>query len=281
MPGAAARRGVAGDLVGREPGGGEGGARVLEHHGDRLVVRTRQSAGARQRSEGRAALDGQRVGRDVIGCEADHLVDRPPPVVERLSGHAEHQVDRQVVEASRARGAHADRPRRRVVTAAEPPQQSIVEGLRADREPVDPLAAQRAQLRLAALARVHLDGDLQRARVRRAERLARRLDHPAERIGPPQPRRAAAKVDRGERPGPGVPRAASGDLGDHRVRVAVVRDVGARVDREVAIRTAHAAEREVHVHAHRLARPQRAGGGIVLRRGARRSAHRDSHRTSL
>ena len=62
---------VAGDLVGLEPGGGERGARVLEHRGDRLVVGTRQPPGARQRAERGPALDGQRVRRHVLGREAD------------------------------------------------------------------------------------------------------------------------------------------------------------------------------------------------------------------
>ena len=48
----------------------------LEHRGDRLVVRTRQLAGAVARAEDRPALDGQRVGRDVVRRRARA---RPPP----------------------------------------------------------------------------------------------------------------------------------------------------------------------------------------------------------
>ena len=70
-----------------------------------------------------------------------------------------------VVEARRPRRAQAGRPGGRVVVAAEAPQQLVVEGLHANREPVDAVAAQRAQVGFVGLARVDLDGDLQRARV--------------------------------------------------------------------------------------------------------------------
>jgi hypothetical protein len=168
-----------------------------------------------------------------------------------------------------------------VAAAAETPQQPIVEGLRADREAVDAVAAQRAQVGLVALARVDLDGDLERPRFIRAEGGPRGGDHARERIRPPQPGRSAPEVDRHQRSGPFVPAPARRDLRDHRVRVRVVRNVGARVDGEVAIRAAHAAERKVHVDAQRVARAQSADGHIGRRPDARSSGRCAHHTTSL
>ena len=91
------------------------------------------------------------------------------------------------------------------------PQQPVVEGLHADRQPVDAVAAQRAQVRFVGLARVDLDGDLQRARVgrRRTPRApprSRARAHPAA-TGPACRRRSrSTRAAPRRRTSPGAPR---------------------------------------------------------------------------
>ena len=161
--------------------------------------------------------------------------------------------------AARDRG----RDRGGVVVAAERAQQAIVEGLRAQRQPVARRRAQRAQVRLVDLAGVGLDGDLERLGVgRRRTRAQAASITRASASGAPEAGRAAAEVDRRSAPGAREPGAARGDLGDDRVGVGVVRDLGAHLDGEVAVRAVHAAEREVDVDAERHARRERAARRI-------------------
>ena len=114
-------------------------------------------------------------------------------------------------------------------------EQAALERLDADREPVHAYGAERGELRGVGLAGVDLDGDLQLRRRPRPEGRARRLEHAAERVRPPEPGRPATEVDRRERPRPLVPAGMRGDLGDDRLGIGVVRDLDARVHREVAV----------------------------------------------
>jgi hypothetical protein len=161
---------------------------------------------------------------------------------------------------------------------SNPAQRPVVERLHAEREAVHAARAQRPEVRLVHLARIGLDGDLEAVRRRIAEGGASGVEHAAERVRAPQAGRAAAEVHRGERRGPREPAAPGGDLGHGGVGVAVVRDLAARVDCEVAVRTARAAEWEVHVDAEREARPERAGAGAGVGAGRERRRSRERRR---
>ena len=253
---------------GSSPAAANAAPRVLEHRGDRVVVGARQPSGARQRSERRPALDGQRVRRHVLGREPDRA-RRRRAASRRTTARGRRTSDR----STRCRTPPRARPARR---PARPPRRGCGPSPRSNRSsnactPIDsrltPLAAQRAQLRLVDLARVDLDGDLQRRRRGRRRRTPRAPRRSPARARPrataPACRRRSRSTTSG--PAPSNQRRARRDLGDHGVGVRVVRDAGARVDREVAVRAAHAAEREMDVDAERLAGPQRAGRHIAPR----------------
>jgi hypothetical protein len=99
-----------------------------------------------------------------------------------------------------------------------------------------------------AVGRVGLDRDLQGrlGRPRRGKALPDRRDRLGDAVRPPQRRRAAAEVDRYQLPGEplGAPRQLAAD----RREIGLVRRL-AELDREVAVRTALAAPREVEVDA--------------------------------
>jgi len=130
-----------GDLIGFQTAGRCEASRAVEELQLHLFGRFHQPALFQPTSEHGLFLEGQVVRRDMIGRERDGAVDGAAPVVVRLAGNAEHQVDRQILEAGGARRPHAGGPGGGVVAAPEAAQQPILERLHADRQPVDALLA--------------------------------------------------------------------------------------------------------------------------------------------
>ena len=187
-----------------QAGGGERGARVLEHRGDRVVVGTRQPAGARRR-------DPNAVPRSTVSAYADTCSGARPIAVSTARRQSSsdcsgtpniRSIDRLSNPAARAARTHAG-PAAPSWLRPSAAQQPIVERLHADRQPVD-AARRAAPRRCASSTSPGLTSTVisSCAAARPLERRARRVDHARERVRAPQPGRAAAEVDRHQRPRP-------------------------------------------------------------------------------
>jgi hypothetical protein len=173
----------------------------------------------------------------------DRFVHRLPGQAEdQIAAHARHFLQRRLESAQRAVA---------IVQAAEELQLLGVERLHADRQTIDALLKQRARLVAVERRWVALDRDLDRIGFA-GERAADRAQHAAQLGRIPERWRAAAEEHRAERLA-GHVLAARLKLGDHRVGVRAMRDVGPldRRGREVAVRALLQAPREVHVRRRR------------------------------
>ena len=88
-------------------------------------------------AQGRVRVDLEQVERRVLGTEPDETLHRDEPVGDRLLRQPHHQVERDVVEAGRARHAEGlARPRRRV-EPAETLKLLVPEGLDTEAQTID------------------------------------------------------------------------------------------------------------------------------------------------
>ena len=222
-------------------------------------------------------FDGQRVRRHVLGVKRHHAVDGAPPVIERLTGQPEHQVDRQVLDSGRPRGPHGHRPRFGGVVPADGPQQPVVQRLEpsdsrftpSNRRPrnfswsISPGLAStviRASSSPAPKAWRAAASTRPNASMRHNPGVPPKIDgRQSPPLGCPLPRGVE----------PGGPHRQLADGGG----VGVVGNAGARIDGEITVRTVDAAKRKMDVHAQTLARRQ---GGATETSAAAGEAHGES-----
>ena len=105
-------------------------------------------------------VEGQRVGRDVVRRERERRVQRRRPGLLALPGDVVQQVERHRPDARLASLGDRGLDVPRAVSSAQPPQQPVIERLRAQRDPRHARVDERP--RVAAFVRpgVRLDRDL-------------------------------------------------------------------------------------------------------------------------
>ena len=246
VPALGAGAGVIGDFVGRQAGRRRGVERRRIERDRRVLVGRDELAGAVERGEGRAVLDGELVEREVVGGERQRLAEFRRPALRGLAGTGIDQVEG---ETGEGRARRLDRlPRGRdVVQAPEGAEVVVVERLDAERDAVDPGGAVAAEaLRLDArgigLERhlgIRRHGPVRRDRVE--DRADGRRRH--------QRRRAPAEEDARHGPARGAV-GGGGDLADEGGGVAcLVRRLVADVRIEVAVGALRGAERPMDIDA--------------------------------
>ncbi len=104
---------MVGDLVGVEAGALQHVLGGLEEGRRQVRVGRRPAAAADRPVERRAGLDGQLVGRDVLGAQRQRLAELGAPGARRLAGTGVDQVDRQAREDAAPRSRRRGAPRRR------------------------------------------------------------------------------------------------------------------------------------------------------------------------
>ena len=128
MPAFRSGHGVVGDLVGRQAPCRRHLLRDGVKLGAELAVGHLELAGGMEPEERRALLDGELVERQMVGREADSLLQLASPGVRRLARPGVDQVEG---EAGKGRPRDLDRPERLgdVVQPAEEFQVAVVERL--------------------------------------------------------------------------------------------------------------------------------------------------------
>ena len=187
----------------------------------------------------------------MVGLEVNDVAERLHPLLARLVGQAEHEVDRDIVKARAARERDGLLRLPVVVRAAERLELGVVVRLHADGDTVEARAAQPRQHGKRHGVGVGLQRDLSvAADVEAAVDLGKNFREPA---GAEERRRAAAKIDGidliARRALRGFP-----DVLDHSVQIPLhqiaVPRAGQRI--EVAVFTFAPAERDMHVNAETL-----------------------------
>jgi hypothetical protein len=150
--------------------------------------------------EGGAGLDGQLVGRQVFGPEADGGLELLGPAGLGLAGAGVDQVQRQAGEEAggQPRGAHGFGGR---VIAAEELQRPVVERLDAEGQTIDARLGEGLEALGLGVGGIGLQRHLE-VRRRGPERPGR-LDDPGRPLRPHQGRGAAAEEDRDQAVGTG------------------------------------------------------------------------------
>ena len=157
------------------------GFELLRHrlrHGDPAgFVGESQLAAALRERKGRVGLDAQRVGGYVVGDARDDPGQIALEGGGRLIGDREHQVDRDAFEAGRRHGREGRFDVARAVTAPEPPQREVLEGLDAERDPVHPGVAKSREATGLGAGRVGFERDFFRSALEvRRDRPEQSLD---------------------------------------------------------------------------------------------------------
>ena len=192
----------------------------------------------------------------MVGLQRHRRIEAGPPVVQALPRRAVDQVEAQLVEPRPPSPPDDIGESFRVVRPVENPQHVGHGRLHPERDPVDPALAQGRQRARIHAVRVGLGRDL---RVRPQPELVTHRLHDPHQVGRRQQGRgSAAEEHRGHRH-VAVPQHPTRlpDLRDRRVRVRRPRrtrrgaELARRVGVEVAVTTAHRAERHVHVDAER------------------------------
>ena len=217
-----------------------------------LVSRLHQAAFDLLVEDG-ARLDRQAVGRDVWNVAIGHLLQVGHPVLERLIGQSENQIDVEVFEAGAA-GVFDGRlgllGRVRPVHEA---QIGFVERLHPDREPVDAQAVQSAQIVARSVLRIDLERHF--LKRRQVEMPVELVQHAGDFFERKARGRAAAEVDRLDRLQAAVELAVVFDLGAERLHEGGMQAL-ARDEVKIAVNAALLAKRNVKVdagHCKRLA----------------------------
>ena len=191
---APARPGIARDLVSPVAGRLETPLDLLDHRRGEILVRGRHSTVGGGATEGCRRLEGQLVGRDVLRPEGDQRIEIAVEVRCGLIGSREDQVEGEIREARGTRGVEGRIRDVRAMGPAESLQQSVVEGLHADREPVHAGVPEARQPVALDGRGVEFEGDLDG--VGRAGFVRKRrtdlFDEPRDRLWPEERRRTAA-----------------------------------------------------------------------------------------
>lgn len=136
MPGAAAGEGEVRDLVVLVAGLACSAAEMVVHRGDKLVRSLGDLPLVEHDAEAGAWLVAEQVGRDVVGAQCEHSVERPPPRVERLAGESVYQVERQIAHAAVTQGRDGPEGVCRRVASPDELQLPVVERLHAHADAV-------------------------------------------------------------------------------------------------------------------------------------------------
>ena len=232
--------GITRDLVTQVALGLESRLDVLDHVGGPVFITASHAARCERLSEGRLGLEGEFVGRDVLGAEFDQLREIEVELRERLVRQREDQIEGEIVEAGRSRRMQRLASDRSAMGSAEALQLCILEGLDADREAIDARRTEARQAIPLDRARIQLEGHLDPGGVRRIrEGCANGLDEAADRARLEQGRSATAEIETRESPTFEVGLARD-ELADECVDVASLELRGQHArgdDGEVAIRT--------------------------------------------
>ena len=217
----------------------------------RLRVVVRQVGAGAVLIELRARLDLEPVAGNMVRLEIDHIAQRLHPLLACLVRQAEHQIDRNVVEASPAR--HRDCLLRLlvIVGSAQSLQLLVDVRLHADGNAVEASPAQLRQHRKRHRVRICLQRDLRvAADVEAAVDFGK---NPAQTRGSKERRRAAAKVDGVYLIAHGAGRGLA-DVRNHRVEIARHQLLAARAGDgvEIAVFAFAAAKGNVDVDAETL-----------------------------
>ena len=137
----------------------------LAHHvGGLIFIAAFDLASGQGSAKGCLRLEGQFVGRNVFGLPIEKFLEISSKVRLGLRGAGEDQVDREIVEAGRPGGFEGLAGDGCAMGPTEPFQKSIVEGLNANRKPVDADGPKVRQARLFDSARIQLERRFERAR---------------------------------------------------------------------------------------------------------------------
>ncbi len=130
--------GVVGDFVALEARSGQIADGFLGHLCLALLVGQNQFAGGGQFGEAGAGVDGELVGREVLGFQCHRLDQGLSPGRRGLAGQTVDQVEAQVVETGLAGQGHRQLALGPGMGAVDSAQGLVVKGLDADTQPVDP-----------------------------------------------------------------------------------------------------------------------------------------------
>ncbi len=152
--------GVVGHLVGFESLGLEHPLGGLVEAGGEVGVSRGEGLSANRPVERGARLDGQLVGREVLGPEVERRLQLLGPAGFGLAWAGVDQVERQAREGAGGQARGAYRFRRRVVAAQET-EGAVVERLDAQGQPVHARCGEGLETRGFGVGRVGLQRDLQ------------------------------------------------------------------------------------------------------------------------
>src|SRR3990172_10205162 len=108
----------------------------------------------------RPLLEDQSVSGEVFGIQANGPAQRPHPVVEALTGEPEHYVQVDIEEAGGASQPEGLFGLMRAMRPTDPLQESVLDGLHAETETVDPTLPHCPQLRKIHRSWIFLKADL-------------------------------------------------------------------------------------------------------------------------
>ena len=148
--------------------------------------------------KGRAWFYGQLIGGEMLGAQIEGALDVSRRRLDCLVRNPEHEVERDVGEARRARGAEGALGVAARVHPVELLQRRIVEGLDADADAVHARFSQRAEALGLRSTRVRLERDL--AIRRQVERRGDEVQNAPRLFRREQRGRAAAEEYRGDLP---------------------------------------------------------------------------------
>lgn len=210
-----------------------------------LLVDGVQRAARLAAAEGRAGLDGEVVGRDVLDARLEQLREAAAERLLAEARDAEDEVGCQIAEPRAARLVQRLQRLAGRVAAVHHPQAVVVEGLDADGEAVDARAAQSGEVVGRQVVGVGLDGHLLENGV--GAPLEDAVDEALQRLGRAERGGPAAEVEGAERLA--VELAQTGvELAEHRLGHRLQElEAGALV--EVAVGAEALAEGDVEVDA--------------------------------